>query len=254
METVKKQADTITDLENELAKARKQERAYEEAMEQLQADLDALEQDNAKLKALANNPERQASTTTQVVEAETVPTEGNFETSYLLEQVSKPTLGRDERSAKCFRQIDSLRGTVRFLRQENFFLKGQDLLKEIETLPELPALIPREPTPDLVPSTLSDSDSDSDDEPRPPPTLRSLAVESKLLYREVIKYTSSPRLVDLSVLKANRANGQPTTKAWLPRKKTPAYQLFERKMQGERLGRRLKGLLEATSHFAGDAE
>ena len=57
METVKKQADTITDLENELAKARKQERAYEEAMEQLQADLDALEQDNAKLKALANNPE-----------------------------------------------------------------------------------------------------------------------------------------------------------------------------------------------------
>ncbi len=87
METVKKQADTITDLENELAKARKQERAYEEAMEQLQADLDALEQDNAKLKALANNPERQT-TTTQVVEQEAVPTEGNLETSYLLEQVS----------------------------------------------------------------------------------------------------------------------------------------------------------------------
>ena len=59
METVKKQADAITDLENELSKARKQEHAYEEAMEQLQADLDALEQDNAKLKALANNPERQ---------------------------------------------------------------------------------------------------------------------------------------------------------------------------------------------------
>lgn len=59
METVKKQADAITDLENELSKARKQERAYEEAMEQLQADLDALEQDNAKLKTIANNPERQ---------------------------------------------------------------------------------------------------------------------------------------------------------------------------------------------------
>lgn len=59
METVKKQADAITDLESELSKARKQERAYEEAMEQLQADLDALEQDNAKLKTLANNPERQ---------------------------------------------------------------------------------------------------------------------------------------------------------------------------------------------------
>lgn len=59
METVKKQADTIADLENELVKARKQERAYEEAMEQLQADLDALEQDNAKLKLMASGMERQ---------------------------------------------------------------------------------------------------------------------------------------------------------------------------------------------------
>ena len=68
METVKKQADAITEVENELAKVRKQERAYKEAMEQLQTDLDALEQDNAKLKTFANNPERQASTA-QVVEA-----------------------------------------------------------------------------------------------------------------------------------------------------------------------------------------
>ncbi|KAI0352271.1 dynactin [Trametes cingulata] len=232
METVKKQADAITDLENELSKARKQERAYEEAMEQLQADLDALEQDNAKLKALANNPERQASTT-QVVEAESVPTESNLETSYLLEQ------------------IDALRGTVRFLRSENSFLKGQDLLKEIESLPELTEPFSREPTPPLVPST-SDSESDSDDEPRSPPTLRDLAVESKLLYREVIKYTSSPRVVDLSVLRAKRENGHAPVKGWVPRKKTPAYQLFERKMQGERLGKRLKGLLELTSHIAAE--
>ena len=108
METVKKQADTITDLENELSKARKQERAYEEAMEQLQTDLDALEQDNAKLKQLAANPERQASTT-QVVEPENVPTEGNLETSYLLEQVSSPSsysstspcLTKPSRSTRC---------------------------------------------------------------------------------------------------------------------------------------------------------
>ena len=59
MEMVKKQADTINDLEAELSKARKQERSYEEAIDQLQHDLDTLEQDNIKLKALANNPERQ---------------------------------------------------------------------------------------------------------------------------------------------------------------------------------------------------
>jgi len=59
METVKKQADAITDLESELSKAKKQERSYEEAIEQLQADLDTLEQDNARLKAAAPGPERQ---------------------------------------------------------------------------------------------------------------------------------------------------------------------------------------------------
>jgi len=59
LEAVKKQADTIVELENELIKARKQERAYEEAMEQLQADLDALEQDNAKLKTMTAGQERQ---------------------------------------------------------------------------------------------------------------------------------------------------------------------------------------------------
>lgn len=59
MEAAKKQADAIVDLESELSKARKQERSYEEAMEQLQADLDVLEQDNVKLKALAANSERQ---------------------------------------------------------------------------------------------------------------------------------------------------------------------------------------------------
>lgn len=59
METAKKQAETIADLENELVKSRKQERAYEEAMEQVQADLYALEQDNARLKTMTMGMERQ---------------------------------------------------------------------------------------------------------------------------------------------------------------------------------------------------
>ncbi|CCL98838.1 uncharacterized protein FIBRA_00843 [Fibroporia radiculosa] len=232
MEAVKKQADAIVDLENELGKARKQERAYEEAMEQLQADLDALEQDNAKLKTLANNPERQPSGT-QPAEPENVPVEGSLETSYLLEQ------------------IDALRGTVRFLRTENSYLKGQDLLKEIESLPPLPESVSRQSTPPLIPSTQSDSeDSDSDDPPSPP-TLRALSTESKLLYREVIKYTTSPRVVDLSAMRARRQEAaEKGTKPWMPRKKTPAYQVWERKMEGERLGRRLQGLLERTSTLA----
>lgn len=232
METVKKQADAIADLETELQKARKQERAYEEAMEQLQADLDTLEQDNAKLKTMASNPEKQPSGP-QVPEPESVAVEGSLETSYLLEQ------------------IDALRGTVRFLRTENSYLRGQDLLKEINALPPLREATSREPTPPLVPSTLSDSE-DSDDEPSSPPNLRTLTAESKLLYRDVIKYTSSPRIVDLSVLRAKRAEAaEKGVKPWMPKKKTPAYQVYERKLEGERLGRRLQGLLERTNVLAG---
>ena len=63
METVKKQADAITDLETELQKSRKQEKAYEEAMEQLQTDLDAFEQENAKLKQAASTAEKQGTVT-----------------------------------------------------------------------------------------------------------------------------------------------------------------------------------------------
>jgi dynactin 1 len=60
LEASKKQADAIAELEGALVKARKQEGTYEEAMEQLQADLDTLEKENAKMKAAAAaNPERQ---------------------------------------------------------------------------------------------------------------------------------------------------------------------------------------------------
>lgn len=59
MEAAKKQAEVIVNLEKELLDAKKQQREYEEAMEQLQVDLDGLEQDNAKLKALTAGQEKQ---------------------------------------------------------------------------------------------------------------------------------------------------------------------------------------------------
>lgn len=130
-------------------------------------------------------------------------------------------------------------------------MKGQDLLREIETLPPLPEPITREATPPLVPSGDSDtSDSDSDDS-LGSTSLRSLTAESKLLFRDVIKYASSPKVVDLSVTRGQRAEGtDKLVRPWIPKKKTPAYQMWERRMEGERLGRRVKGLLERTSVVA----
>ncbi|KAG6857289.1 hypothetical protein H0H87_006482 [Tephrocybe sp. NHM501043] len=221
LEAAKKQGDTIVNLENEISKFKKQERAYEEAMEQVQADLDAVEQENVKLKAATAGQERQAPGNPQT-EVETVAVEGSLETSHLLEQ------------------IDALRGTVRFLRTENSYLKGQDLLREIESLPPLP--LNRMPTPPLDPSGLSDTDDSDSELPRSRPTLRSLATETKQLYRDVIKFSSSPRVVDLSALNAKRAEAK-GGKVWLPKKETPAHQVLERKMEAERLSRRVQGLL-----------
>lgn len=122
---------------------------------------------------------------------------------------------------------------------ENSFLKGQDLLRDIQSLPPLPTS--RTPTPPLAPSGLSDTDADSesDSEPPPAPTLRSLTTETKLLYRDVIKFSSSPRVVDITVMGAKRA--------WVPRKKMPAHQVWERKKEAERLGKRVKGLMDRAS-------
>ena len=152
---------------------------------------------------------------------------------------------------------------------ENSYLKGQDLLHEMQALPELrvPSSLSRMPTPPLEPSGLSDTDeedgeSDSENPPKPkprqPPTLRSLATETKLLYRDVIKFSASPRVVDLSATSANRSRSKrledgtivAVGRGWVPRKKMPAHQVWERKVEAERLSRRVKGLMERASSIS----
>jgi dynactin 1 len=176
------------------------------------------------------------------------PIEGNLEASHLLEQ------------------IESLRGAVRFLRTENGYLKGQDLLKEIQSLPSLgPAPYDMPQTPYVAADGVDELDSDD-----PLPTsghvahtgksidagmglnrehderganakgektsLQALSTESKLLYRELLEYSASPKLIDLDVLERERKQG------WTPQRKTAAYQLWERKREGDRLKKQVQGL------------
>ena len=125
------------------------------------------------------------------------------------------------------------------------------MLREIDSLPPLPdtTTTRRPSTPPLESSTLSDSDADTDpDDTRlvtPPPrmSLRALATETKVLYRDVIRFSSSPRIVDLSVVNAKRAEAK-NGKVWMPKKKTPAHQVWQRKVEAEQLSRRVRGLLD----------
>nr|GAT55786.1 predicted protein [Mycena chlorophos] len=235
MEMVKKQADAITEKDGIIADGKRRQRELEEALEQVQGDLDVSEQERMKLKAMVGTEQRPAPGVVAPEPAENAQTESSLETSHLLEQ------------------IDALRGTVRYLRSENAYLKDQDLLREIESLPPLPEPVSRMETPPLEPSHPSDPDTSSDeddDEPRAPLTLRSLATETKLLYRDVIKFSSAPRVVDLSVINAKRA-ATTSGRAWMPKKATPAQQVLDRKMEAERLSRRVRGLLDRATLVTG---
>jgi len=69
-------------------------------------------------------------------------------------------------------------------------------------------------------------------------SLRALSTETKLLYRELLDYSASPKLVDLQSLDAGAKKG------WVPQRKMATHQLWERKREGEKLSRRVKGLIE----------
>lgn len=116
-------------------------------------------------------------------------------------------------------------------------------MRELGELPPLPVPSPRDPTPPLDASGLSDTDESDTESSHRVPSVRSLTTETKSLYREVIKFSSTPRVVDLSATKTSDGS----SKAWVPKKKTPTYQVWERKAQAERLNRRVQGLLERTN-------
>lgn len=203
---------------------------------------------------------------------------------------------------------------------ENAYLKGHDLIKEIQALPDIhqPA---RTRTPPLDPSGFSDTSDEEDadeesangsgeeDQENSKRSLKSqtsaenpiavshapplpLLREAKMLYRSVMEYSSSPKVVDLSELNERRleasrkkgvgslglgsglvqSGGEQRGDAgvletggegivinkfrtekdanivgagvWMPRKKMPVQQVLERKMRGERLGERVRGLVE----------
>ncbi|CAE6345447.1 unnamed protein product [Rhizoctonia solani] len=272
METVKKQADAIVDLEGDLAKARKQEKAYEEALEQLQSDLDQMGQENARLKQVTAGMEKNAPGMQTTTEEPVIAT-GDLEASHLLEQASR---------------IESLRGAVRFLRHENSYLKSQDLLRELNSLPSLgnkpiPVSLPRIPrtaprplnTTVRSPSPLSEVseedylmeelrdeyDSEESEEAERPPSPHSLATESKLLYRDLLSFASRPRVVDLSVRtrqlqpepeaqeENENENDEQENEAQWTRDLLPHEQLVARRRENKVLGRRVRGLAERASQL-----
>lgn len=127
-------------------------------------------------------------------------------------------------------QIDSLRGAVRFLRSENSYIKSQDLLAELDDLPSYTTPRPQ-PSPPREPTGLPAAHSAN-----PPPL--SFATQSKLLLREARLISSTPRLVDLSLVKVG---GKP---GWQPSARAPRNQLLAEKERSRALSRKVQQLWE----------
>jgi len=82
LEATRKQADQIIELENDLTKVKKQEKVYSDAIEQLQAEQDTLEAENARLRK-GVEPGRELLPAVELA----LPVGGGLESSQLAEQV-----------------------------------------------------------------------------------------------------------------------------------------------------------------------
>ena len=211
LEATRKQADQIVELENDVAKAKRQEKVYEDAIEQLQKDLDLLEAENAKL----GKGDHQAST------AADAPLH-----SVIIDHGAVPE------------QIENLRMAIRYLRRENALLKGKDMYRELKLLPILSYSSPSaDEVPELDPSlpTSPSSSSDDGDSILLTPTKHSVEMESKILWQEVSAWTSAPKIVDIS---------QVNTKHWTRQRGGPEQQVWSWKEQEKTLGKRIASLKE----------
>ncbi|GAA5939048.1 hypothetical protein JCM3775_002659 [Rhodotorula graminis] len=235
LEGVKKQAEALAQLEGELAKSRKQERAYEEANEVLQRDLDKLEQELDKLKQSAAAAEKQGTTTSSGLGLDPSVYEGSMETSYLIEQIS------------------SLRSAVRFLRQENAYIKSHDLLVQVDALPsyDLPPTPPLTPEPhdplDLASSSPFLSSSRAATKSLPSP---SFAIRSAQLLREARLVSATPRLVDVSRAATGSSAAGDGRKPWQAVRRDPHSQLWAEKERTRLLERKVQRLWDERPRVA----
>lgn len=170
METVKKQADQIILLEETLNKSQTQEQMYAEAMENLQTEYDALEQENLLLKKNAAKKEEKRLST---------PKKTEFD---LLEDTSA-SIQENTNMFEMSGQIESLKSAIRYLRAENAHLKGSDIIRSLQLEPKPAVAV----------------------DPQVQDMMRSFALETRMLVKDMRIASATPKVIQLST---NRRGGQ----------------------------------------------
>lgn len=191
METVKKQADQIAILEETLTKTQTQEQMYAEAVENLQAEYDALEQENLLLKKNAAKKEEKRLSVPKKTEYDHLSEDG-------------ATLVLENENINIYEvngQMESLKSAIRYLRAENAHLKGTDIIRSLQL--------------DGVGLNNNNNKQESIDS-QTKSLLRSFALETRMLVKDVRTASATPKVVQLS---SDRRGGK-----WQTDKRLPDYQ------------------------------
>lgn len=268
LEKSKAQVDQHSDVRATLTETQRQAKAYQDANDALQSEIEALQKDNDQLKAkvaavpadaLAGNALAGDGEGRAVGGAGRALPEGSLEvgssyssleTCYLLDQ------------------LEALKGALKHLRNENATLKGSALLQQMEALP---ALVRRSQRAPAVPVDAGKSGDESDTKKVGEPvkrgslrTARSTAAggvraEAKQMYKTALATLALSSVVDLTPVakKATPAeagkdaaqdkdgeHAQGTGRPWLPYHKQPEVQLLQQTQTRAKLLRQLSALSE----------
>lgn len=211
MTVAKKQTEQIATLEESLAKSQAQEHMYAEAIENLQAEFDALEQEHSKLKATAAQSEMKWQ-----MAADNKKTEHDHSTS--------DTTARETEVANYSHvtsQLETLKAAIQYLRAENSHLKSRDIISSLQ-LDKFPEQIEH-----------------NEEEIKKKEALRTMALETRVLIKDIRAASAVPKLVALD---AERRSGK-----WQSQKRSPSYQyqtqqsvLYTLKLRSEQLRNKME--------------
>ncbi|KAN0060911.1 hypothetical protein ACQY0O_006645 [Thecaphora frezii] len=126
----KEQSDQMNDMRGGLVEALKQSKAYQEANDALQAELDALQQENDRLK-------QQAAESGVKIGAVNGSADGGVAGDKDAVELA-PVLSSSLETSQLVERIEALRGAVKYLRNENMYLKTAHLSQQMQSLSLLP--------------------------------------------------------------------------------------------------------------------
>ncbi|KAI7830262.1 dynein associated protein-domain-containing protein, partial [Gamsiella multidivaricata] len=203
METFKKQAEQISILDRDVDKAKKQERDYDEAISALQADMAALEEQNALLRRSVKNKESR-NITTPVKRSPHHGQHGHSGNAH--EQDSTGAMATEGTETGSNRellvQIESLKSALRFLRSENASLRTRAAMLDLGLTANMSALsgpVGRRSDVEAVPVPTSvDQPEFHRRQLKADTELKAVALETKRLLKDARAVCASPKLVDLS--------------------------------------------------------